>query len=275
MKYPGVLKMYERIEKNRTQTSRSIAKTDHAGDDAGQESLLCQRPPRIAIAGETGPVQAHVLNALFNAAILQTEGDITISGWHDFVRTGHGAIRLLDARRSTPESVIKTALTEEGPHVFLFLRSTAAVDDALAEDIAHFNSIIEFLNTRGLREAVIGVLIRHDPGAETETAREQLHACLHTKPAISERLAATLSIAAAIRFRLDGTVDENTTDRERIGRLAQVIAKELPEEARLEKRGSAASANCKRRSPRHSSRPSPRSAPQSARSRSRSPISRC
>ena len=43
-----------------------------------------------------------------------------------------------------------------------------------------------------------------------------------------------MAITAATRFRLDGSVDTESIERRNVDRLAQVIAEELPEEARLE-----------------------------------------
>ena len=80
---------------------------------------------------------------------------------------------------------------------------------------------------------MIGVLVRYEAAADMEQAREQLHACLHTNPAVSERLAATLAVTAT-RFRLDGSPDGTDAGREGAEHLAQLIAEELPEEARLE-----------------------------------------
>jgi len=231
-----ILHLYERLEKLVSKLPGALQKPILQEMTPVKNLFLLQRAPRIVIVGEAGMGKAHLLNALFNAEVLHPEDEsATISGWHEFSRVGRGSIRLLDARRPAPENVIKGALADEEPDVFLFLRSALDVDDSLAGDIEHFNSIIEFQNHRSQkREAVIGILIKNDSAGNVEQAREQLHACLHTKPAISERLAATLAIAASIRFRLDGTLDTGSVDRENTARLAQVIAEELPEEARLE-----------------------------------------
>jgi uncharacterized protein (DUF697 family) len=235
MKYPGILKMYERLEKLVSKLPAPLQKPILQEMTPVKNLFLRQRAPRIAIAGEPGACKAHVLNAMFNAEVLQGGDDISISGWHEITRQGRGSIRIIDARRPTPESAIKSALADEPPDIFLFLRSSPEVDDGLAQDIAHFETVISFLNARGpQREAVIGVVVRQDSGGDMEKAREQLHACLHTKPAISERLAATLAVTAAMRFRLDGSLDESSVDHASIARLAFVIAEELPEEARLE-----------------------------------------
>lgn len=238
MKYNKILlRFYERLEKLVSKLPASFQKAIMHEMTPVKNLFLRSRAPRIVIVGEAGQGKAHLLNALFNMEIIRPDdaAGAPVAGWHDFSVAGRGTIRLLDARRPMPEISVKSALVDEPPDLFLFLRSTPAVDESLAEDIAHFNGILEFLNQRETqREAVIGLLIKPDPEIGAEPVREQLHACLHTRREISERLAATLAISASMRVRLDGTVDERSVARENVDRLAQIIAEELPEEARLE-----------------------------------------
>lgn len=235
MKYKTIITYYERLEHLVSKLPSALQKPIQQEMTTVKNLFLLQRAPRIAIAGEAGSGKTHLLNTLFNAEIIApADSDVTISGWHEYSCIGRGAIRVLDVRRTVPENAIKNALADETPDIFLFVRLTHDVDGSLAEDIAHFNGILDFLNQRDpQRQAVIGVLVKNDPAANLEQVREQLHTCLHTKPGISERLAATLAITS-LRFRLDGTVDDASFDRQELNQIAQVITDELPEEARLE-----------------------------------------
>jgi len=227
-----ILHLYERLESLIAKLPEALQKPISKEMATLKNLFLRQRSPRIVIAGEAGSCKAHVLNALFNAEVLGAN-EASISGWHEY-HSGRGAIRVLDARQPVAENAVRNALADEAPDIFLFVRSTPGVDDALAGEIANFNALLEFENARGSqREAVIGVLIRNDAAADVEQAREQLHACLHTKAAVSERLAATLGVTA-MRFRLDGSLDTASIERGSAEHLAQVISEELPEEARLE-----------------------------------------
>ena len=232
-----ILNLYERLEALVAKLPAALQKPILQEMTPVKNLFLRQRSPRIVIAGEAGACREQLLNALFSTGISPADASLPFaSGWHDFSCGNRGTIRLLDARASSAaEASIKSALAEEEPDVFLFLRSSSSIDDALAADIARFNSIIEFMNDRGAqREAIVGVLIKNEFEEGMEQARVQLDACLHTKPAISERLAKTMAITASTRFRLDGTVDRDSIERRNVDLLAQVIAEELPEEARLE-----------------------------------------
>ena len=232
-----ILHVYERLEGLLAKLPEPLHKPISKEMATIRNLFLQQRPPRIVIAGEPGPSKAHVLNALFNAEVIGAN-EAADSGpeWREY-RSMHGALRVLDVRRPGAENAARSALADEAPDVFLFLRSTPGVDEALAAETADFNTLLEFLNARDARrEAVVGVLVRNDAAVDVagvEAAREQLHACLHTKPAVSERMAATLAVTAP-RFRMDGSMDATETGRQSTERLAQVIAEELPEEARLE-----------------------------------------
>lgn len=236
MKHEKILKIYERLERLVSKLPAPLQRPLLQEMTPVKNLFLRQRPPRIVIVGEPGACKAHLLNALFNAEILRPEDELGVAaGWREFSRVGRGAIRLLDARLPANDGAVKTALATEPPDIFLFLRSSAGVNAALAGDIEHCNAILEFLNLRNKRrEAVVGVLVKGDNAADAEKARDELHACLHTKTAVGERLAVTVAITAAMRFRLDGSADANSVERENIERLAQTIAEELPEEARLE-----------------------------------------
>ena len=226
-----VLHLYERVEGLIAKLPEALQKPVLKEMTTIKNLFLRQRPPRVVIAGEPGPAKAQLLNALFNAGISGEAAED--AGWRDY-HSGNGAIRVLDARAAAGQAAVRSALADEAPDIFLFLRAGPDAGGTLAAEVADFNSLLEFQNARGSqRAAVIGVLVRNEPAAEMEQAREQLHAALHTKAAVSERLAATLAVTAT-RFRLDGSPDTSEGGRESVEHLAQLIAEELPEDARLE-----------------------------------------
>lgn len=230
-----ILNLYERLEKLISKLPVPLQKPILQEMTPVKNLFLRQRSPRIVIAGEPGPAKAHLLNALFDAEILPAaDAAESIFGWHEYVRVGKGALRVLDTRFPGAENPAKTALANEAPDIFLFLHSVPGDAQALAAEVEKLDNILAFQNQRSdQRAAVIGVLVKSDPSADVEEAKQQLHVALHSKAAVGERLAATLALTA-LRFRLDGTLDETSVDRTGLEILAQTIAEELPEEARLE-----------------------------------------
>lgn len=229
-----ILHLYERLEGLLAKLPEPLQKPVLKEMTTIKNLFLRQRPPRIVICGEAGLAKEQVLNTLFHEEVLGVDHDAGArEGWHEY-HSPHGVLRVLDARAPIGEGTVRSALADESADIFLFLRTTPDVDDSLAAEIAGLSALLDFQNARGSqREAVIGVLVRNEAAADVEQAREQLRACLHTKPAASERLAATLAITP-MRFRADGSMDATDAGRDSAERLARVIAEELPEEARLE-----------------------------------------
>ena len=49
-------------------------------------------------------------------------------------------------RKPATDAAVRSALADEGADIFLFLRSTPEVDDALAAELSDFNALLEILN---------------------------------------------------------------------------------------------------------------------------------
>ena len=180
--------------------------------------FLLQRPPRIVLLGPGGVGKAELLCALFAADLLKPgEENLNEGTWVKFTRGGHGALQLLDARRPISQPLVKAALAELAPDLFVFARAARDIDDALAADLDHAEQFLTYAESRhGSRVKVLGALI--PSGGDTERARQDLNACLHTREALSERMLGTLAIAPG----------------DAASRLAELVAVELPGEAQLE-----------------------------------------
>jgi uncharacterized protein (DUF697 family) len=181
--------------------------------------FLLQRPPRIVLVGPNGAGKSELLAALFGAEVFQPgEENLSDSRWQTITRAGRGSLRLLDARRPASLPLLREALIQEPPDLFIFARPAGKIDDTLAADLDHATQLLPLVTPRdGTAPKLLGLLL---PGAggETETARQELHAVLHTRPELSARMAGTLTLFADPAGQ----------------RLAELIAIELPGEAQLE-----------------------------------------
>lgn len=181
--------------------------------------FLLQRPPRIVLVGPNGAGKAELLAALFGAEVFQPgEENLNDGHWQTIGRAGRGSLRLLDARRPVSLPLLREALTQETPDLFIFGRPAGKIDDALAADLDHATQLLPVVTPKdGSPPKLLGLLL---PGAagDIETARQELHAVLHTRPELSARMAGTLALSADAAGH----------------RLAELIAIELPGEAQLE-----------------------------------------
>jgi uncharacterized protein (DUF697 family) len=182
--------------------------------------FLLQRPPRIVLLGPGGAGKAELLSALFNAELLKPgEENLNEGTWVKFTRGGQGSLQLLDARRPVSTQLVKAALAELPPDLFIFVRPGNDIDDALATDLEHAEQLIAYADSRHENRArLLGVMLATGSVPDRERARQDLNACLHTREALSTRMLGTLALGG------EGA----------IARLAELIAVELPGEAQLE-----------------------------------------
>lgn len=181
--------------------------------------FLLQRPPRIALVGPNGAGKAELLAALFGAEVfLPGEENLSDSHWQTIGRAGRGNLLLLDARRPASLPLLREALTQEPPDLFIFARSAGPIDDSLSADLDHAMQLLPVVTPKeGPVPKLLGLLL---PGAggDVEAARQELHSVLHTRPELSARMAGTLALHG-----------------DPVGqRLAELIAIEIPPEAQLE-----------------------------------------
>jgi len=181
--------------------------------------FLMQRPPRIVLVGPNGAGKAELVAALFGAEVFRPgEENLSDGHWQTIGRTGRGSLRLLDARRPISLPLLRDALTQETPDLFVFARPAGKIDDTLAADLDHATQLLPVITPRdGATPKILGLLLAGASG-DAETARQELHAVLHTRPELSARMVGTLALSADAAGH----------------RLAELIALELPAEAQLE-----------------------------------------
>jgi len=180
--------------------------------------FLMQRPPHIVLVGPNGAGKSELLTALFGAEVFRPgEENLNDGHWQTIGRAGRGSLRLLDARRPISLPLLREELMQETPDLFIFARPAGQIDDTLTADLDHAVQLLPVVAPKdGTAPKLLGLLL---PGAggDAETARQELHAALHTRPELSARMVGTLALS-------DGGGH----------RLAELIAIELPAEAQLE-----------------------------------------
>jgi len=181
--------------------------------------FLLQRAPRLVLLGQSGLGKVEIVNSLFGSDVVQPgEENLSDGAWQTIAPGGRGSLRLLDARRPVSLNMLKAALTVEAPDLFLFIGSDGQPAEALAADLDHAEQILSFAESRHTpRARLLGILASGSAG-EAERARQSLHATLHSRTALSDRMVGSIALA------VHGEAD----------RLAQLIAIELPGEAHLE-----------------------------------------
>lgn len=182
--------------------------------------FLLQRPPRIVLLGHSGTGKVELVNALFGGEALRPgEEHLNDGAWSQIGRAGRGTLRLLDARRPASLNMLRAAITNEAPDLFLFLHPHGSDKTELPADLDHAQQILALANEQhNVPPRLLGVLLASPDLDTAEHARQDLHAALHARQPLSDRMVGTLSLS---------TLGE-------LERLAELIAIELPGEAQLE-----------------------------------------
>ena len=219
MKTSTFLSLYDKLEKLVQRLPDSLQQPILREITPIKTLFLLQRPPRLVLLGPGGAGKTELLHALFGAEVVRAgEENLGDGTWQTFGQKSRGTLQLLDARRPASLNMLRAALAAEPPDLFIFLRPALAIDDQLAADLDHAGQILASAEQRGgVRPKLLGMLL---PGAsaDAERARQELHACLHTNAALSDRMVGTLALTPG-------------SERER---LAELVAIELPGEAQLE-----------------------------------------
>ena len=217
MKPSTFLSLYEKIEALVQRLPESLRGPILREITPIKTLFLLQRAPRLVLLGPAGAGKVELLHGLFGADVARPgEENLSDGTWQTFGQKSRGTLQLLDARRPASLNMLRAALAEEAPDLFVFVRPALPIDDALAADLDHAAQILACAEQRGGRVKLLGVLVAG--AGDPEHARQDLHACLHTRTELSDRMVGTLALTAG-------------AERER---LAELIAIELPGEAQLE-----------------------------------------
>ena len=216
MKPASFLPLYDKLEKLVHRLPESLEQPILREITPIKTIFLLQRAPRLALLGERSAAQAELINALFGEEIVQPREEMLRDGvWQTLSRTGRGSLELLDLRHPVSLAAARSALAASPPDAYLFLGASRASADELNAAIEHARRVVEEADQRHTsRPRMLGLQLRGDAAA-----RDQLHAALHGERALEARLIGT--------FGFSGEVEE-------LSRMTELLAAELPPEARLE-----------------------------------------
>ncbi len=219
MKPSTFLSLYDKLEKLVQRLPESLQAPILREITPIKTLFLLQRAPRLVLLGPGGAGKVEILRALFGAEVLKPgEENLSDGTWQTFGQKSRGTLQVLDARRPASLNMLRAALTEDMPDLFVFVHPAAGLAEDLTDDLDHAAQILGNVEQRGGgRVKLLGVLLASG-SADAEQARQDLHARLHTRTELSERMVGTLGLG-------HGGESE---------RLAELIAIELPGEAQLE-----------------------------------------
>jgi uncharacterized protein (DUF697 family) len=204
-----------------------------------KQIFLAQRPARVALLGEANANASAIVSALLGSELVLVPPQ-TDPGWINYEQRLKGAFRVIDARRLNQTALawrdLANALSVEGPDVVLFLISGTASSD-LAFECEQATRVLDFVNQRfQKRVPLIGVIdlpAGTDP-ATIERRSAELQAWLSGQPGLASHFVRAIAVSSFVRFRVDGSLDLDRDERRNIRELADLISRELPDDAQVE-----------------------------------------
>jgi uncharacterized protein (DUF697 family) len=204
-----------------------------------KQIFLTQRPARLTLLGEASANASALVSALLGSelALIAPQTD---PGWINYEQRLKGGFRIIDARRLNQTTLswsdLANALSEEGPDLALFLVSGTASAD-LGFECEQATRVLDFLHQRfQKRVPLIGVVdlpAGTDP-ALIEKRRMELQAWLSGQASLASHFVRATAVSSFVRFRLDGSLDSERDERRNIRDLADLISRELPDDAQVE-----------------------------------------
>ena len=244
MNRPSLLHIIEKLEGFVGKLPASIQKPVLHELTPLKELFLQQRSPRFVLTGSNKlPVQ-EVVSALFAWQPPPETRDVLMElfRWQAIDLGGHGTIDLLDARAADSTSIpdIDEELRRQPADVFLHLADDADLARAPFGDVANLEGFIASNGAAKVEAKVIGVVI-HEAGytarpvhnGETQPAappstRTKLQGALQEKLEIRKRL---LQVFETFLSPTGSSAPEIRANAER---FMSLLARELPNEARVE-----------------------------------------
>jgi uncharacterized protein len=204
-----------------------------------KQIFLAQRPARLALLGDANASASSVISALLGSELnlIAPQAD---PGWINYEQRLKGSFRVLDARRLNQTSLswndLARALSEEDPDVVLFLIGGTSPTD-LSFECEQATRVLDFLHQRlQKRVPLIGVVdlpATMNPEI-AERRRTELQGWLSSQPALASHFVRAIAVSSFVRFRLDGSLDLERDERHNIHELAELMTRELPDDAQVE-----------------------------------------
>lgn len=231
--------------------------------------LLEQRSPHLVLVGRRGAGKSSLINALFGARVAEVGHVKAQTGqgrWFD-VQGELGSLSILDTRgiqegsrpeeadtADTPLDSILAEVRRKAPDALLFLVKATEVDAAIDADLDVLEQLVSAVEqAHGTRPPLIGVAThcdllepkrtdlhlagQQDPSELQEKLRHvdaverQFREKLRSRENLRGELVTVLGVSTYLSFRQDGSI--RSDERWRLGELAQVLFRELPEQGRL------------------------------------------
>jgi uncharacterized protein (DUF697 family) len=231
---PSLLQIVERLEGLAGKLPSRIQKALLSELTPLKQLFLQQRPPRLLFIGSAKISVREIIGALFTAAnSIQTRGILfSIHRWHDFVLPERGTISVLDARGADDSAAIQVQdeLQRQAADIIFFIDDGQISQRPEKHDLDVLIGYLAWNKTSDAGTRVVGIIIP-PPGEtialdQTKRAASQLQSTLRSNRTLGEHILEVWGLSSADRHPALSDPEAQ--------RLMSILARELPNEARME-----------------------------------------
>lgn len=235
MKTPSLLQIVERLERLAGRLPFKIRKAVLSELTPLKQLFLQQRPPRFLFAGSAKLPARGIISALFGSAqFVAPDAAAPFCRWFDVGFPERGKISVIDIRGVDESAAIhvRDELKYHTPDIIFFIREDRLAQELAKREVADLNSYLSWNETLETDRKIIEVIV---PAPETIVSHDHIQRdTSRDQYAVRSNLARPASFLETLRLvvaDLDQTFELPPPEARR---LMSILARELPNEARME-----------------------------------------
>ena len=235
MKTPSLLQIVERLERLAGRLPSKIRKAVLSELTPLKQLFLQQRPPRFLFAGSAKVPARKIISALFGSAEFATPDTAApLCRWFEVGFPEGGKISMIDVRGVDDSAMIhvRDELKYRAADIIFFIRDERVAHEAEKRDLAELNSYLSWNETLETDRKIIEVIV---PSSETIVSQDHNGlGATRDDHAVRSNLVRRGAFLETLRLvPIDNDQGFEIPPAE-AHRLMSILARELPNEARME-----------------------------------------
>jgi len=235
VKTPSLLQIVERLERLAGRLPSKIRKAVLSELTPLKQLFLQQRPPRFLFAGSAKVPARKIISALFGSAeFVAPNAAAPLCRWFEVGFPERGKVSIIDARGVDDSAAIhvRDELKYRAADIIFFIRDEQIAQGMEKRELAELNSYLSWNETLETDRKIIEIIV---PPSETLTARDHNgFGATPNKRAPGPSLARVGSFLETLRLVPVDNDQGFELPPVEARRLMSILARELPNEARME-----------------------------------------
>jgi uncharacterized protein len=234
VKTPSLLQIVERLERLAGRLPSKIRKAVLSELTPLKQLFLQQRPPRFLFAGSAQVPARKIISALFGSAEFLAPATAPLCRWFDIGFPERGKISVIDIRGVDDSTAVhvRDELKYRPADIIFFIRDGRIAQELEERELADLNSYLSWNETLETDRKIIEIIV---PPWETVASRDHNgFGATRDEHVVGSSLARRGVFLETLRLVSVGNDQGFELPRAEARRLMSILARELPNEARME-----------------------------------------